>query len=546
MVPSSSPPPSFLTDPATTLVAPEFRHPAAWSTPVDLATGPLAGFGGTAPSFGVPETPPGGPDNDGSLMAAQAEFGMVALAGTEVAVPEFGAPAGGGSNPLAPLTVRFLDAKTGNVLATHPLPDAQQYYGMEPVTIGGKTDVEVRYAPTATTAPNGPFTSVVLDPTGAQVWTGAGQRIAGQPVQPGSTGLVGDKGTGLVHDGGYLERIDDADATDRTLKNATISVLDLTGRTLLTVPRNIVRSPADPIKSIQNNLQLSAGYAVSTTVDIPPTPSGGFPPNASNTLMPVRFTVYDLAHNAKKVANITEPAVPLSAGPVYGWGVVMATCGSKLLLEWPTVSLRTSSTGTTVNLAVLDTATGQATSPAITIPTSSQGTLESTLRAITDPACSAVLVNGTVGVTHQVQLAVDWAHGQPLWKQIGTYPPTTPGPLTIFQPLTVHGGVAYGLRTVGTETHAAAIGLSDGKVRESGFALSPVTFTAEGAPLFLQIDPDAPPPLYHLVTTTPPGATSGHTVIATTRPPSTPTPTATQASPAPSGGYAMTVWVGST
>jgi hypothetical protein len=373
--------------------------------------------------------------------------------------------------------------------------------------------------------------------------------------------LVGDRTTGLVHDGGYLERIDDPAPGGTALKSGTISVLDLTDRTLLTVPRNTVRSPGDPIKSIQNNLQLAAGYAVFTTVEVPPTPSGGFPVNGSDTLMPVRFTVYDLAHNAKKVANVAEPAVPVGAGPVYGFGVVMATCGSKMLLEWPTVTLRTTATGNMVNLAVLDAATGQATSPPITIPTSSSGTLQSTLRAVTDPACSAALVDGTVGVTRQVMLGVDWAHGQPLWKQIGTFPPTTPGPQTSFQPLTVHGGVAYGLRTVGTVTQAATIGLSDGKVRESGFALSPVAFTAEGAPLFVQIDPDAPPPLYYVVTTTPPGATSGRTFITTTRPPAPPTPTATptptptptptltptatQSSASPAGHYAMTVWVGS-
>jgi hypothetical protein len=415
----------------------------------------------------------------------------------------------------------------------------------------------VRYAATAATTPGGPFTSVVLDPSGAQVWSSQGQQIASQPGQPGAgrgtgtgtngpTGLVGDRGTGLVHDGGYLERIDDPNPSDATLSNATISVLDLTGRTLLTVPKNTVRNPGDPIKRIQNNLQLAGGYAVFTTVEIPPTPSGGFPPDASSTLMPVRFTVYDLAHNAKKVADTTEPAVPVSAGPVYGFGVVMATCGSKMLLEWPTITMRSSATGTTADLAVLDASTGQTTSPPITIPTSTPGMLQSTLRATTDPSCSAVLVNGTVGVTRPTMLAVDWAHGQALWKQIGTYPPAKPGPLVLFQPLTVHGGVVYGLQTVGTETHAATLGLADGKVRETGFALSPVAFTAEGAPLFVQVDPNAPPPLYYVVTTTPPGATSPQTYMTTTRPPSTPTPTATQASPAPSGQYAMTVWVGST
>ena len=114
----------------------------------------------------------------------------------------------------------------------------------------------------------------------------------------------------------------------------------------------------------------------------------------------------------------------------------------------------------------------------------------------------------------------------------------------------MHDGVAYGLQTVGNEIHAATMSLSDGKIRESGFALSPVAFTAEGAPLFLQIDPNAPPPLQHIVTTTPPGATAGRTVIVTTRPPAAPpastTPSGAQATPSPSGQYAMTVWLGST
>jgi len=385
-----------------------------------LATAPLADFARQVPAPGVPVEPDGGPDSDRRLMSAQAQFGMVALAGGEVAVPAFD-----GATP----TVQFLDAKTGKVLATHPLPDAHRFYGMEPVTVGGKADVEVRYADGTTNpdSPGSPFTSLVLDPTGTQVWTSLGQPVAGPLGRAGATGPVGDRNTGLVHDGGYVVRIDDADAGDLLLKKATISVLDLTGRTLLTVPKYTIRNPADPIKSIQNNLQVAGGYAVFTTVDIPPTPPGGFPPSASDTFMPVRFTVYDLAHPAKPVANITEPAVPLRAGPIYGWGVVMATCGSKLLLQWPTISLGASTTGDVANLAVLDAATGRIVSPPIALPTHMDGMLQSDLRAVTDPNCSAALVAGTVGVTRPTMLAVDWVHGRSLWQQLGTYPPTTPG-----------------------------------------------------------------------------------------------------------------------
>ncbi|NUP49665.1 MAG: hypothetical protein HOW97_20505, partial [Catenulispora sp.] len=551
--PVSSPP--FVADPDTALAAPEFRHPAAWSAPAMLAPGPLSAFGGAQPIAGEQPLPHGGPDSTLNLMRAQAAFGMVAAAGDEVAVPVFGAPTGGGPTAPAPLSVQFVDAKTGKVIATHPLPDAAQYYGMDPVSVGGKTDVEVRYAPqaaaaSAATALNPQFTSVVLDPTGAQVWSSAGQPIA-QPEQPGQPGLVGDRHTGLVHDGGYLERIDNPDPGDRYLKKATISVLDLTGKTVLTVPKATVRSPSDPIKSIQNNLQLAGGYAVFTTVEIPPTPSGGFPQSAFSTLEPVRFTVYDLAHNAKRVADVTEPAVPLGAGPSLGFGVVSATCGSKLLIEWPTVVQGSSATGHSINFAVLDAATGRATSPPITIPTYANGSMpETTLRAASDPACSAALVNGTVGTTRRAMFAVNWANGQAPWKQLGTYPPQ--GPQNIFEALTLHGGVAYGLQTVGTDIHAATLGLSDGKIRETGFALSPVAFTTAGAPLFLQIDPSAPAPLAYRAVTTPPGATAGQTVTMTTTPPPPPLPTNSQlsasaspgASPPPSstGSYEMTVW----
>lgn len=556
--------PSFLTDAATTFVAPEFRHPAAWSAPLAMAAAPFTGFGGMAAGDGVETSRPGVPTDDGTLMRTQARFGMVAVAGNEVVVPQFGA-LGSGSPTASPMTVQFLDAKTGQTIASHPLPDAQQYYGMEPVTVGGKTDVEVRYAPSATAAANGQFTSVLLDPTGAQVWSSAGQPIAGPLSETGSTGptgLIGQPGTGLVHDGGYVERVDDPSPSDRTLANASIAVLDLTGKTVLSVPRSSFHNAATPNKFLANNVQVAGGYAIVTTVVLPPAPADGSAPDPG-AVVPERFTVYDLAHHAKKTADITEPVGAAATAPASGWGAVLATCGSKLLLEWPNMPFRSTPAGTTANLAVLDAATGHATSPPITLASSMTSDLQTTLRATTDSSCSAALVSGTVGVVRPALFAVDWTRGQALWQQVGTYPPT-PGPQKLFLPLTVHGGVAWGLRSVGGVLSAAAIGVADGQVRETGFALSPIGFTAGNAPVFLQIDPAAPPPYTYTVTTTSSGATAGQTTVRTSTPPPPPlppaptvVPTTTQSVPgsvpqtASASGtvsnqqYAMTVWAGS-
>lgn len=575
--PSGSASSSYLTDAGTTLVAPEFRHPAAWSSPVLLPTAPLAGFGGQPPFSGLPGTVRGAPSGDLTLMTGQVRYGMVAVAGNVVAVPEFiggssgssgaTATATGGTSPTATgtspdpgsaasVTIHLLDAETGRPIASHPLPDAHQYYGMEPVTVGGKTDVEVRYAQATTTSNDTQFASVVLDPTGAQVWSSAGQPVAGPQGagMPGTTGLLGDRGTGLVHDGGYVERIDDPSPSDRTLANATLSVVDLTGKTVLTIPKVNNRDATDPSRRTGNTLQLAGGYAVVTSVDAPPPLANGAQEDPA-TLLPIRFTVYDLAHNAKKTANFAVPAVSELGGAGYGFGAVLATCGSKLLLEWPTITLHSTPEGTIADLAVLDAATGKASSPPIAIPTSMPGGLQSTLRATTDPSCSAAMVNGMVGVTRPAMLAVDWAHGQPLWKQLGAYPPTPGSPQVTFQALAARGGVVYGIRTVGSVTQAATIGLSDGKVRETGFGLSPVAFTAAGAPVFVQIDLPGPQPYSYVVTTTPTGATTGQTVRMTTTPPppppSTPTIVPSPSSPSPwqsstpPNQYAMTVWAGS-
>jgi hypothetical protein len=204
----------------------------------------------------------------------------------------------------------------------------------------------------------------------------------------------------------------------------------------------------------------------------------------------VRFTVYDLNHGVKKVASITEPALSATTGPDMGWGQVITTCGTKMLLHWPAIAENYSSAGGSLaDFAVLDLATGHVTSPPVSVPSYEFESLHTQLQAATDADCSATLLSGVVGTSRTVRLAVGWAHGQALWQQLGPVPFPDPGPQTGFQPLAAHDGVAYGLLSSSSAVHPGSIGLADGKPRAAGTSLAPIAFTADGSPLFLQFDP---------------------------------------------------------
>lgn len=483
----------------------EFAHPPKWSLPVTLSHNGLAGFGN-------PILPNAVATNAFDLMADQVKVGMIAAIGNVVVVPSFGASADSASSTPLMLSVEFLDGTAGKTLATVPIPDALGYYGMDAVTVGGKNAVEVRYEPKATGANTAQFASILLDQSGTRLWSSAGQQLAGPATS--YNGLVGDQNTGFVRQGGFVVRVADPDPLDTRRTKSVVSVLDLSGRTVLTVPNTVPGNPAS------HGVEVLGGYAVESSFTASSNPSGVSKPT------PIHFTVFDLAHGATQVATLTQSVDPqvLLTG---GWRHVLAACGNRLLMQWPQISQSYSAGTSGADLAVLDLATGRIAAP-VAVPSDVVGdTLIPRLGTINSPDCSTVLVTGTMGVSRQVAVAIDWATGKARWQDLG---PATNGTVTwepSFEPLVLQDGVAYGLQRTTSGYQATALGLADGQVRGTSPALNPVAFTAAGAPVFIQYDRG-----------TPPGPTSGPSSSAQ----SNPTPSTVEASDL----YPITVWVGAT
>jgi hypothetical protein len=527
-------------EPSTALAPPEFAHSAAWSTTITLSREGLAAFGGSNdPDRGAPAT-------DWVLVHEQFDAGLVALAGDVLVAPMFSA--GESSQPATEsLAVQFLDVKTGRLLATHALPGAVSFYGLDSVTIAGRPAVEVRYLPKPSATSTGvppAFTSVVLDTTGRQLWTSAGQRIASGAMGP-DPGLYGGPASGLVRDGGFLLRHNASDPADYRQRAATTSLTDLAGKTLLTIPDYASFDQTDPAKTDRNAIQLIGGYAVVMATD---------PAAAAKTagvqVTPERFTVYDLVHGARKVADVTEPSLAAGSGLPEAWGQVLAACGDRLLLYWPTAGTSLAGGGSATNLTVLDVASGRTTAP-ITFTSNMEGALAPLLHAVTDPSCSAVHVAGTVGVGRPAALAVNWSTGQALWQQSDPNPSyQQPNTFTVASPLIVHSGTVYGVQASGPSggLQPVSLGLADGKTRSTGFSLIPVAFTSAGAPIFLQIDG-----ANSATATAPPPSVPPPSVTASSRPSTTvSTPPSTSGSPSRNPGassppdlYSVTMWVGS-
>lgn len=469
---TGSPSWTFATDAAFTQAPAEFAHPPRWSQPITLSHTSLAGFGNPILTTGTATTAFG-------LMADQAKVGMVAVIGNVVAVPSFGAPAETMPSTPPTLSVELLDSTVGKALATVPIPDAIGYYGMDTVTIGGQSAVEVRYEPKPTGANTPQFASILLDKAGNRLWSSAGEQLAG-PVTY-YNGLVGDQNTGIVHEGGFVERVADPDPLDTRHTKSAVSVLDLTGRTVLTVQTTTPGKPGST-----QGLELVGGYAVEASFNASSNPSG------VSTPIPIRFTVYDLSHGAKKVATFSQSMDPvaLQSG---GWRHVLAACGDRLLMQRPQISQSYSAGTTSADLAVLDLATGRIAAP-VAVPSDVVGTtLIPELKAISAQDCSAVLVSGTMGVSRKVAVAVDWATGKALWQHLGPATIGTVRPEPSFLPLALHGGVVYGLQNAASVDQATAMGLADGQSRGTSPGLNPVAFTADGAPVFIQYDRGTPP-----------------------------------------------------
>lgn len=151
---------------------------------------------------------------------------MVAVAGDVVVV----ATVSSGSSTPDVVTLRFINAKTGALVASRPLPD-WEFTGIKADTIGGEPVMEVRYASTADQANLGSesFVDTVFDTSGRQVWTNGGQAVSDFLT----AGLLVNNADGLVT-GGHTLRFNPG--TDEQHHGGSYTVQDLSGKALLTVP----------------------------------------------------------------------------------------------------------------------------------------------------------------------------------------------------------------------------------------------------------------------------------------------------------------------
>jgi hypothetical protein len=279
-------------------------------------------------------------------------------------------------------------------------------------------------------------------------------------------------------------------------QNGSYTVQDLAGKTVLTVPYHPVWDAAYPIASPINSLQLIDGYAVVTHADLPaklPTK-----PQTAISTTPIRFhfTVYDLAHGAKQIAD-----VPVSyqqvANNVHPSPAALATCGSKVLLEWNTGNM--ASGAASMWSSVLDLTTGRTTAPAA-IPAELHYAGAVFSPTLTDAACTTALVSTSSGTL--ITYAVDLTKGTVLWHNASTD-----------HAVSMRDGVIYALRPAaaawGTAPRAAqlvTLSAADGTTQAGQPTAIPLGFTGEGGSVFAAAaDPAkcSPPPVQASPTASP-------------------------------------------
>ena len=432
----------------------------AWSADVRWTDG---GF----TKVGVPPYPDETVTN-WQIAQAQAKYGLVATIGDVVVVPS--QPVGGSS---APLSLRFLDSRTGAVVANRQLPGVF-FEGIRAETVAGKPVVEVRY-----TEPAGDEADVLFDAAGGQI-------RANQDKPSTSAGDTADGGLSVS---GYWLRFipDPGTSTDTWNRRGRYDVLDVAGHKILTIPVNVSVDSANPAAGIRNSVSLAGGYAVVATPDRTADP---------NDTVTTHITVYDLAADGKKVATLSEPTIKPFNGDAPAR--VAAAIGSKLLLTWmgPTQppTRREFHEGPYQDLfvTVLDTDTGRSSTP---VDTSAAPTgIANPPTAFVDPSASTVVEYGMVpnpggtGLSPPVTFAVDLAHGTVSWKRQGS---------NVLLPLSAHDDILYGLQS-STAGHPRLIevGAADGRTIADGFTVAPLAFTAAGTPVFVEakvITPSATP-----------------------------------------------------
>lgn len=395
-------------------------------------------------------------------------LGMVAAAGG-VVVAASAAPGGTATSEV--VTLRFINATTGALLASRPL-SVSSFAGLRADTVEGKPVVEAVYQSPQRQDNSGlastSFMDTVFDTSGRQVWTNGGAPLSNYI---GSGLLVGNTG-GLVS-GGYTLRFNQG--VDTLGHKASYTVQDLSGKAILTVPRWASVDPKNPNLGIINGMQLVGGYAVVI--------HGG--PGKSSTDPPYdRFTVYDLGRGAKQVA---DPMVTFPSGPHPSYQAqAVAGCGGKLVLGLTDASYTGQSS---VRLTVLDLATGRTTAPVdVALAWNSRAVGElNELSGMTDANCSTMLITGRIPAS----IAIDLSTGTLRWHQ-----PTSG---VTYHYLSIYDGVIYALQEP-TATppptmagRLVAIAAASGSPQDADFTAVPLASTADGTAIVAQIPNDPPP-----------------------------------------------------
>lgn len=381
--------------------------------------------------------------SDWVVARQQADLGVARTVGGSVVTSSFSS--GGAAGPVV-TTLKFLDAKTGKPLAEKALPPGT-FLGLSADTVAGKPVAVVRYL-TAQDAET-PVV-VVFDESGTQVWSSQGQQLATGLGLQGAAGLQhGENGAGLIV-GGYMLRTNLGKDTSFN-SDSSYDVLDTSGKSLLHVPFY-----ADRVD--QNAVVILQGYAVVWYDD---SLSLSDPSQAKE-----HFAVYDLAAGGKKVGDLVENG---------SGGIALVAFHGKVLLSWAGKSV---SGGNADQMTVLDTATGQTTPPVPGPGDVGGGT-------VIDPATSNVLFYDNSDSPSSGSVMVSLTKGTVLWTQKDNH-----GSLI---PLSLHNGVVYGIEAgeLGSaQGSQLAVKETDGSPADSDYELSPLDFTADGAPLFAEAGSD--------------------------------------------------------
>jgi hypothetical protein len=383
--------------------------------------------------------------SDETVAEQQGEYGLARVVGGSVVVPSFAS--GGAAGPVV-ATLHFLDAKTGKAIAEKALPSGT-FLGLGVDAVAGKPVAVVRYVPAQNE--QAPVTTV-FDASGTQVWSSDGQPTADS--KPWATGLQRDDNKAPLFVAGYLLRLNNgSDTSDHT--DSSYDVLDTSGKSVLHVPVY-----AD--KWDLNGVNVVGGYAV---VEYDDSLAQSDTANARE-----HFAVYDLGAGGKKVGEVAQK----DSGGMSQAGALAAVNG-KVLLTW-----LGSGSGAVppTEMTVLDTATGQ-TTPPVQLPVN-----VSEFRAVVDPATSNVVLYDGSESPSASTVVVSMSQGTVLWAQQDRH--------TSLIPLSLHKGTIYGVEgsTLSTPGTLLAVKETDGSPAGSDYELSPLDFTADGAPLFAEYDAD--------------------------------------------------------